>query len=66
MIKVNILSELIRFSLAHKIGFWHFFSKYEKELEKLDIKVSFFNEINDTFFRGDKLILNSKFFSKIK
>ena len=64
MIKVNILSRANKFSLAHKIGFWHFFSKYEKELEKIDIKFSFFNEINDTFFRGDKLILNSKFFSE--
>ena len=50
MIKVNILSRANKFSLAHKIGFWHFFSKYKKELEKLDIKVSFFNEINDYFF----------------
>ena len=64
MIKVNILSRTNKFSLAHKIGFWHFFSKYKKELEKLDIKVSFFDEINDHFLQGDKLILNSKFFSR--
>lgn len=63
MIRVNILSRTSKFSLAHKTGFWHFFSKYKKELEKLDIKVSFFNEINDYFLQGDKLILNSKFFS---
>ena len=63
MIKVNILSRSGKYSFGHKIGFWHFFSKYKKELENHDIKVSFFNQINDYFLRGDKLILNSKFFS---
>lgn len=63
MIQVNILSRSAKFSFGHKIGFWHFFSKYKKELENHGIRVSFFNQINDYFLRGDKLILNSKFFS---
>ena len=62
MINVNILSRFSKYSFHQKIGFWNFFLKYEKELEKINIKISFFNKINKKFLEGDKLILNSKFF----
>lgn len=62
MLKIHILSRWRNVKYLNRLSFWDFFDRYKKELNDLGLSVSFFDQINNSFLKGDKLILNSKFF----
>ena len=43
-------------------GYWNLFFYFKNALKKIGLEVKFFSKINDEFFSGDYLFLNSRYF----
>jgi hypothetical protein len=64
MKKINILINKEARFLGLYYGYWNWFFFFKKDLNDLNLEVSFFSHINKKFLEADYLFLNSRAFPK--